>query len=65
MQLCVNGETKDVSAQTLAEAVANLGYTGKQFAVAVDGAFVPRHQHESFALAGGERLEILAPMQGG
>ncbi len=64
--LRVNGETRIVhEGSTLSEALDQLGYRGKQFAVAVNGTFVPRHRHESYALEGNEALEVLAPMQGG
>ena len=66
LHVCVNGDSKTLTdSGTLREALDQLGYQGKQFAVAVNGAFVPRHQHETYELQGGEALEVLAPMQGG
>jgi len=66
MELIVNGESKTVAAaDTVSRALVELGFTGKACAVAVNGDFVPRHQHESYPLEGGESLEVLAPMQGG
>ncbi len=50
---------------TLAEALDSWGKTGKHFAVAINGDFVPRNNYESVALTGGEDLEVLSPMQGG
>ncbi len=42
-----------------------LGYQPNQFAVAVNETFVPRGQYRETALQDGDRIEIVAPMQGG
>ena len=63
----VNGERRELEGSSLAldRTLVDLGFTGKHFAVAINGDFVPRHGYESCLLQGGERLEILSPMQGG
>lgn len=41
------------------------GYAAMTVAVAVNGVFVPKAQHEINILTGGEEIDIVAPMQGG
>lgn len=65
MTLLLNGEPQEVSARTLAEALAELGYAGKIVATAVNGDFVAARLRESVTLADGDRVEVVAPMQGG
>jgi sulfur carrier protein len=42
-----------------------LDYQPNQFAVAVNETFVPRGQYHETTLKDGDRIEIVAPMQGG
>jgi sulfur carrier protein len=42
-----------------------LGYQPNHFAVAVNETFVPRGQYHETPLKDGDRIEIVAPMQGG
>lgn len=65
MQLTVNGQRREVAAATLALALLELGYRDAHVATARNGAFVPAGQRAAQALAEGDALEILAPMQGG
>lgn len=65
MTLLLNGQPREVVAATLAEALAELGYAGKVVATAVNGDFVAARRREAVRLAEGDRLEVLAPMQGG
>jgi len=66
LQVTVNGEKKEFPAKlSLAQALPQLGFEGSYFAVALDGAFIPRGQYSEKELVGGETLEILAPRQGG
>lgn len=65
MQLIVNGKALEAEAATLAALVDTLGYTGRWFATAHNGAFVPGPAREQTALKEGDRIEILSPMQGG
>jgi len=52
-------------ATTLAEALVELGYDSPAVATALNGAFVARDTRAATELAAGDRLEVLAPMQGG
>lgn len=65
MRIIVNGDTREVAAPVLAEVLAELGYAGAVVATAVNEAFVPAGARAQTTLADGDRLEILAPMQGG
>ncbi|HEY5798509.1 MAG TPA: sulfur carrier protein ThiS [Bosea sp. (in: a-proteobacteria)] len=65
MTLLLNGQPLEVTATTLAEALAELGYAGKVVATAVNGDFVAARRRESVRLTEGDRIEVLAPMQGG
>lgn len=65
MTLLLNGEPTEVAARTLAQALIELGYEGKLVGTAVNGDFVPARKREGTALSEGDRVEIVAPMQGG
>lgn len=64
MKIILNGDEHEVSAATLAAALDELGYQGA-FATALNGRFVPQAQRSSTPLAPEDRLEVVAPMQGG
>ena len=64
MKIKINGETHEVRGPTLADALAELGYDGK-IATAVNEAFVARAQRAAHALKDGDRVEVVAPKQGG
>ena len=65
MRLVVNGEPQDVPAATLAEALQSLDLTEAKVATALNGEFVPARVREATRLKDGDRIEILAPRQGG
>ena len=65
MTLLLNGAPQDIAAKTLAEALAELGLGGRIVATAVNGDFVPARKRAETALSEGDRVEIVAPMQGG
>ncbi len=65
MKLIVNGEPREASAPTLDKALDELGFGGRTVATALNGAFVPVRKRPDTALADGDRLEVLTPMQGG
>ncbi len=65
MKIVLNGEPREVGAGVLAEALAELGFGGETVATAVNGAFVPAGARGATRLAEGDRLEVLAPRQGG
>jgi sulfur carrier protein len=65
LNIQVNGEWREVRAADLAAALSELGFAAAVIATALNGEFVPAPARPSALLAEGDRLEILAPMQGG
>ncbi len=65
MTLTVNGETQTVEAETLADLVERLGFADAVVATALNGSFVTASARGQAPLNQGDRVEILAPMQGG
>lgn len=65
MKLVVNGEPRDVRAATLAEVLQSLDYGEARVATALNGEFVPARARGATALKDGDRIEIVAPRQGG
>jgi sulfur carrier protein len=65
MQIVVNGESRAVEATTLAGALEALDYGEAKVATALNGEFVPARLREATAVKDGDRVEILAPRQGG
>jgi sulfur carrier protein len=65
VKILVNGDWRDTAAADLAAALKELGYGEAVVATAVNGEFVPVTSRSRLPLAEGDRLEILAPMQGG
>ncbi|GGE52509.1 sulfur carrier protein ThiS [Actibacterium pelagium] len=65
MQITVNGTTHDLSATTLADALKELGYGDARVATALNEAFIPAPSRATTELTQGDRLEVVAPMQGG
>jgi len=63
--IVVNGEAIVTSARTLAELVAEQGFTETGVATAVNGDFVPRQARGEVPLTPDARVEIVAPRQGG
>ncbi len=63
--ILVNGEPRDIAAATLAEALVALDYAEAVVATALNGEFVPKRKRGQTSLAEGDRIEIVAPRQGG
>ncbi len=63
--LVVNGEPTETDAATLAALVASLGFAEAQVATALNGEFVARGQRAATLLGDGDKVEIVAPRQGG
>jgi sulfur carrier protein len=61
----VNGERTETGAGSLAELLAQLGYGEEAVATALNGAFVPRRARGGTPLRPGDKIEIVAPRQGG
>ncbi|WP_264212960.1 sulfur carrier protein ThiS [Leisingera thetidis] len=65
MQITVNAQPHEITSNTLDAALIELGFASPAVATAVNGAFVARGKRAETPLAEGDRLEVLAPMQGG
>jgi sulfur carrier protein len=65
MKILVNGAWRDTGAPDLAAALQELGYGDAVVATALNGEFVAAGSRPQARLSDGDRLEILAPMQGG
>ena len=65
IRLLINGEAVATEAVTLAELVASLGHGEGAVATARNGEFVPRSARGETKLAPDDRIEIVAPRQGG
>jgi sulfur carrier protein len=65
MKILVNGALRDVGVTTLEAALDELGYRDRAIATALNGEFVPATVRASAVLYEGDRIEVLAPMQGG
>lgn len=65
MRILVNGASHEIGAADLSAALDELGYRGAVIATAVNGEFVPAADRQASRLAEGDRIEVLAPMQGG
>lgn len=65
MQVTVNGEATTVEADTLAELLGALDLGDATVATALNGDFVPARLRAATPVGPGDRVEIVAPMQGG
>jgi len=65
MRIFLNDDAHDVDAASLAAALESLGFGGRKIATAVNGRFVAAAARPSTTLADGDRIEVVAPMQGG
>jgi sulfur carrier protein len=64
MKITVNGDNMDVAATTMADLLVELAYDGK-IATALNEEFVAASNRNNVELHECDRVEILAPMQGG
>ncbi len=65
MRIFVNGDQREIEPESLAVALSALGYGGKKIATAVNGRFVAAAARPALKLAEGDKIEVVAPMQGG
>jgi sulfur carrier protein len=64
MIVIINGEPTETNAANLAGLVAELNIEGA-FALALNENFVPKSQYAHTFINENDRIEIVAPMQGG
>jgi sulfur carrier protein len=65
MKILVNGAWRETRAQELPAVLEELGYGGSVVTTAVNDEFVAVGARPRKHLVEGDRLEVLAPMQGG
>ncbi len=65
LTVVVNGEPRRVAAANLADALKALDYADAIVATALNGEFVPARKRAATPLGEGDRIEIVAPRQGG
>ena len=65
MQINVNGKPTEVKETNLFKILKELGYYDAKVATAVNEVFVPTADRSKLKLSAGDRLEIVAPQQGG
>ena len=61
----LNSHDIESQSEHLAELLIEQGYGDSIVATAVNGEFVPQGNRASTQLQNGDRVEVLAPMQGG
>lgn len=65
MIIIVNATEHNVQSFDLAAALAELGYSSQAIATAVNGRFIAASERAATPLHANDRVEVLAPMQGG
>lgn len=65
MRIELNGTPTEIGSRILSDALKELGYCTPAIATAVNGCFVPAPSRAETLLRDGDRVEVLAPMQGG
>mgnify|MGYP000436328505 FL=1 len=65
MKIILNSTPCDIQSDTLEQTLQELGYHSPALATAVNGTFVSRAKRCETRLTDGDRVEVLAPMQGG
>lgn len=65
MTIVLNGEVVETTAATLAALLTEIELDQAVVATALNGEFISDDERETTAISAGDRVEILAPMQGG
>lgn len=65
MLISVNGERREVVAQTLAALLGELGFDEQKLATALNQEFVRERDRAVALLREGDAVEIVSPRQGG
>ncbi len=65
MNIQCNNKHVEVAAQVLAIALQELGFDSPHLATALNGEFVPKSMRASTVLKPGDKIDVVAPMQGG
>ncbi len=65
MWITINGNPCEVENTVLARILEEAGYRSPHIATAVNGVFVHRQSRAEIMLSEGDRLEVVAPIEGG
>ncbi len=66
MKIILNGQPLTLeNSVSITELLIDQGYDGKVVAVAINNNFVPKSSYPEQQIQGNDRVEIVAPMQGG
>jgi sulfur carrier protein len=65
MRVVVNGEPREFEATTLLGALEALDFAEAKVATALNGEFVPARSRAATPVKDGDKIEIVAPRQGG
>jgi sulfur carrier protein len=66
LNVIVNGELKELpKVMTVEDAIAHWQPNAKNFAVAINGEFVPRGSYADKVLQADDQIELLSPIVGG
>jgi sulfur carrier protein len=65
MRIFLNGDARDIDARILDVALNVLGFRDAVVATALNGRFVAKGARPATALAEGDAIEVVAPLQGG
>jgi sulfur carrier protein len=61
----VNGERREIAAQTVDALLSELDYEGAHVAIAVNFDVLPKSRWADTMLKSGDEIEIITPRQGG
>jgi len=65
MRVTINGEQREIAADSVAALLSELDYEGTHFAIALNYDVVPKNRWAETPLSAGDEIEIITPRQGG
>ena len=65
MRVTINGEQREIAADSVAALLSELDYEGTHFAIALNYDVVPKSRWAETQLKAGDEIEIITPRQGG
>jgi sulfur carrier protein len=65
MRVTVNGEEREIAANSVDALLNELDYEGGHFAIALNYDVVPKTRWAETSIKNGDQIEIITPRQGG
>ena len=65
MRVTINGEQREIAADSVAALLSELDYEGTHFAIALNYDVVPKSRWAETEIKSGDEIEIITPRQGG